>query len=436
MSLAHAYVEAASAVREKIELRDQIRRLLNDVRPGDLVVCDKVDRWSRDPEFTYASVRQIMERGARFYAVGDACDPSTSEGDTMLNFRVLFAREEHKRIKQRLVGTRKVLRDRGYYVEGLPPFGYRRQDVGGERRVERNVLLVEADEAAKIVRAFRRCVSGRSLQQIADELDLRRDLVHDVVRNRIYIGQIENTRGEWITGKHAAIVDVALFQRAQDALAGRRHAGARYRDAVVETSDWALRDVAVCAICDGKMSSAYAGDKGARRYYYRCRKACTRRYVPVRLVEAAAAPMVLARLVELREDIAREPARIAPVPTTSIDAKLATLRARRGRLVDALAKGAITVDELSERTAVIDRETLRLEAQKASLVRPDALESPALRRSMLREVAAVERVWKAANGKGRRQIVNLLAFAVRLEASKEPVPVWRSASELAEEVRP
>ena len=42
----------------------------------------------------------------------------------MLGFRILFAREEHKRIRQCMVGTRQLLRDRGYYVEGLPPFGY------------------------------------------------------------------------------------------------------------------------------------------------------------------------------------------------------------------------------------------------------------------------------------------------------------------------
>jgi site-specific DNA recombinase len=110
------YVEAESAVHEKIERREQIQSLLRDVRKGDLVLCDKLDRWSRDPEFTYRSVRELLAAGASFYAVGDAIDASTPEGDTALGFRILFAREEHKRIKQRMVGTRQLLRDRGYYV--------------------------------------------------------------------------------------------------------------------------------------------------------------------------------------------------------------------------------------------------------------------------------------------------------------------------------
>jgi hypothetical protein len=37
----------------------------------------------------------------------------------MLGVRVLVAREEHKRIRERMVGTRKLLHDRGHYAEGV-----------------------------------------------------------------------------------------------------------------------------------------------------------------------------------------------------------------------------------------------------------------------------------------------------------------------------
>jgi DNA invertase Pin-like site-specific DNA recombinase len=51
------YVESESAIHEKNEKREKIRALMSEVRKGDLVLCDKVDRWSRDPEFTYRSIR-------------------------------------------------------------------------------------------------------------------------------------------------------------------------------------------------------------------------------------------------------------------------------------------------------------------------------------------------------------------------------------------
>lgn len=84
------YVEAESAVREKLEHRDQMQALVRDVREGDLVVCAKLDRWSRDPEFSHKSVREILAKGAHMFFVDEACDPSTDQGDSMLNFRKGF----------------------------------------------------------------------------------------------------------------------------------------------------------------------------------------------------------------------------------------------------------------------------------------------------------------------------------------------------------
>lgn len=440
LTMAHIFVEAESAVHEKAERRVQMKALMADVRAGDLVLCDKIDRWSRDLEFTYTSMRELREKGAAVYFVGDACDPSTPEGDTMLNFRALFAREEHKRIKVRLVGTRKLLRDRGYYVEGLPPYGYRRSVLASaERRIDRNVLVVDGDRADVVRRIFKLCVSGKSLQQIADIVDLKRDRVRDVLHSRVYLGEIQDTRGEWIRGKHAPIIDAGRFQAAQDAIAGRRHAGARYRTPGVgpETSGWMLRDVAVCARCDARMGAAYAGDKGARRYYYRCTKSCTRRYVPVRMAEAEMVPAVVARLLALREDIARTPGvPTQPLEAEDFDAQTAILRGRRQRIIDAYQDGDLTRDDMRGRLERLDEMMLKVEAARANASRPDPLADAASRRAVLREVRTIEKVWAQANGEGRRQIVKLLAKAVRLEAGQSPKPDWRSASELAEEVRP
>src|SRR5579859_887917 len=77
------YVEAESGVYEKLERREQMRALLRDASAGDLVLVDKIDRWSRDPAFTHTSVRDLLAKGVKFYAVSDDCDPSTDSGDSM-----------------------------------------------------------------------------------------------------------------------------------------------------------------------------------------------------------------------------------------------------------------------------------------------------------------------------------------------------------------
>jgi DNA invertase Pin-like site-specific DNA recombinase len=426
LTVAHFYVEAESAIHEKIERREQMRALMAEVRAADLVLCDKLDRWSRDPEFTYGSVRKILEAKASFYAVSDRCDPSTPEGDTALGFRILFAREEHKRLKERMVGTRTLLRDRGYYVEGTPPLGYRRPVVKGAAK---NVLEVVPSEAETVRRVFRLYVGGRSMNQVARELDLKLDRVKDILHRRVYIGEIENSQGEWIKGHHQPIIDADLFVRAQAVVQARRLGGPRPRGAPSETSDWILRDVARCGACGAKMGAAYAGPKGeGRRHYYRCTKRCGAAFVPVRVVEAEIGPLVVARLDELREQLSRA---AAPAPTKAapdLAAKREKLQRRRERYLDAFADENMTRDELRAALAKLDAKRLKLDAKEPA---PSPLAEPAVRRETLRSMKALAHAWKHAQPLEARTIVNALAASVMVTSDGAPSFKWRDVGDLA-----
>jgi DNA invertase Pin-like site-specific DNA recombinase len=431
------YVESESAIHEKNEKRDRIRALLADVKAGDLVLCDKIDRWSRDPEFTYRSIREILSAGASFYAVGDQCDPSTPEGDTMLNFRVLFAKEEHKRIKARMVGTRRLLRDQGYYADGLAPFGYRRGLPKGSKGPQKNVLVIEPKEAEIVRRAFR-LATRQPLSSIAATLGLARDRVGKMLRKRVYLGEIQNTRGEWIQAKHPAIVDVDAFARARTALEGRKNAGA---SEVSETSTWILRDVARCARCGAKMTSAYAGPHGShRRHYYRCFKQCaangprtrTGAFIPVGPLEAAAEPLILQRLEELRDELAREPKpATTKAPMADFAQRRSKLLRRRERYLEAYADGHMTREELGAAMAKLDAALLQVDGEELAATRPSPLSTEKVRRAVLREVGAIRKAWHGATPEARRKIVGHLAESALIVAGKPCEFVWRAAEELA-----
>jgi DNA invertase Pin-like site-specific DNA recombinase len=433
LKVSRFYVESESGIHEKIERREQMRALMADVRAGDLVLCDKLDRWSRDPEFTYGSVRKILAAGASFYAVGDACDPSTSEGDTALGFRILFAREEHKRIKQRMVGTRKLLRDRGYYVEGPPPFGYRRNDEA-KTRLDRNVLVIVPKEAAVVRKVFALYTRGRTMLQIVDEMGLRLDTVKLILHRRTYLGEIETSKG-WIRGHHEPIVDAATFQRARELAAARRRGGT----GTSETSTWILRDIARCGRCGAKMSAAYGRkSETPRRYYYRCAHHCeslgTRAtngsHVPVRPVEEEAAAMVVERLEEVREALAAGPAPEPRRKVVDLATKRAELDKRRERLLMSFEDGHTSRERLRDRMAALDAERLRLDAQEAAAGRPRP--TATVYRETLREVSAVRKAWRLATPEVQRRIVGMVAVAFLLENGKPPEPRWRSVEDLVE----
>lgn len=438
------YVEAESAVHEKIERREQIQALLREVRSGDLVVCDKLDRWSRDPEFTHGSVGRIKAAGAAFFAVAENLDASTHEGDFMLGIRAVLAKEEHRRIRIRTVGTRKILRDQGLYVEGLPPLGYRRGAPRGAKSADKNVLVIVPDEADVVRAIFRRYVAGRSMTQLAGDLGLSLDRVKDALHRRLYTGEVQNARGEWIRGRHEAIVEPALFLRAQETIARRKLGGPRVREQVSETSTWVLRDVAVCFLCGAKMGAAYAGPKDERRrHYYRCVKRCqslgsranNSAFVPVREVEDAAAPMVLARLADLRDELGRGPEPATSARAVDFGARRDQLAARRERVLMQFEDGAMDRDRFRARIATLDAERMRIDAEEQAAARPAALADATVRRELLGELRTIQKAWRQATPQDRRTIVNLLALAVRVAKGREPRFVWRSAEELAADVR-
>lgn len=420
------FVESESAVHEKVERREQIRLLLSDVRRGDLVLVDKIDRWSRDPEFTYRTIRQILTVGASFYAVGDGCDPSTNEGDTMLNFRVLFAKEEHKRIKQRMVGTRRLLRDRGYYADGLPPWGYQRQAVKGAAK---NVLVFDDEQLPTVRRVFELCLRGKSINAISEALNVHRDRIYDTLHNRIYLGEVRDGKGAWIRGQHQALIDADTFARAQDALTGRRNGSQPSTDPKVETATWWLRDVARCALCAAKMSAVYGGTPDRRNYYFVCAHRCDRRLVRVLDTEAACDPLVVARLQDLRRELSADDA--APVRRTvdaaSIALKRDRLERKRVRYVEAFSDGAMTREEFRAAVSKLDTERTRLDA--ACVVPPEP--SHAQRRQALESVRAIASAWPRVSPTNRRGVIISIARAVRLTFGAVPVFDWYTSEEIA-----
>lgn len=445
LTLDHIYVESESGIHERFERREQIQLLMRDLRQGDLVLVDKIDRWSRDPEFTYRSMREIREAGTSVFFVGEQIDPSTAEGDSMLTFRVAFAREEHKRIKQRTVGTRKLLRDRGYYVEGLPPLGYERSLPRGQRGPEtKNTLRIRDEDAALVRDIFTRCLRGESIGDICKHLARVRPRrswdkksIGSILRNRVYLGEIENSEGVWIKARHPAIITRDVFARAAQALESRKLGGAKPQ-AESLTAGWLLRQIGVCARCGSKLSAAYGGGTGPGKYaafYYRCGKrpkGCAAPYIPVGPADEATGALVLPRLVELRSALAKGPEQATNAPkVVDYAERKAKLQRKRERFLEAFGDGDMTREELRGSLAKLDAERLKIETAEAAQSRQAPLQSAEVRRTMLGQASELARAWRGAGVAARRKILRALAWRVRVEKSSPPDVVWRSLEEMA-----
>lgn len=437
LKVAHFYVEAESGIREKAEQRIQLRNLLAEASEGDLVLVDKLDRWSRDTEHTLRTVRELAERGASFFAVSDRCDPALREGQLMLTIRAALAKEEHARIRERTVGTRKLLREKGHFVEGKAPFGYRRR---GGKGIEKNDLLVVLEEGDVVRDVFARYIRGQSMLRIADETGRPLYFVKRVLDRRIYAGEIETSKG-WIRAQCEPLIDVATFARAKALAAERRLGGARPRGTPAQTAWWTLRDVARCMHCGARMAAAYAERRtGGTDYYYRCAHRCEAiapqvrngSYVPIAEVEEPFQAMVIERLVELRDELGRGPKKEPPRGVVDTAARRAKLLSKRELYADTYADGALSREELRAKLRALDDDLLKLDAEEASR-RPKPVETREYRREALRELTVLALAWERAGygtGRIRRDIVNRLAVEVRIARDELPAPRWRPLADL------
>ena len=233
--------------------RPALTELLKDIEAGQInvVVVYKIDRLSRSLcDFTDLS--KLFERhGVSFVSVTQQIDTSNAAGRMMLNILMSFAQFE--------------------------------REMTADYKLVDKQLKVDPDAAEAVRMMFRRYVATGSSLQVARELNesshKRPDsqpwhprMVLAVLKCRVYTGKLEVKRtGEVFDGIHEAIIDDALFQSVQKALAANvRTDGKSKRHAMLAP----LKGILRCGTCGGAMTpvfSNYSKGGGRRRYvYYRC----------------------------------------------------------------------------------------------------------------------------------------------------------------------
>lgn len=442
------FTEVESGSAERTEARTEQLRLQSEARAGDVVLVCAVDRWSRDIVHAVSSVRALVARGIAWRSIRESIDASMPHGDSTLGIMSWTADQERRRIRDRTVGRRLELKASGVYIDPVVPLGYVRAP--GDRRGRS--IVVDPETAEHVRQAFALSASGRSLAEIAAVLPVPasraswdKEGIQRLLRNRVYLGEVQATPGVWVAGQHPAIVPRELWERAHEGLAARRLGGRRH-SGESRTASWILRTRARCGACGAKMSAGYRnGGRPKDGYldYYVCARRirpagarCEAPYVRQDAAERDAAALVEARLVELRHELARARGPVAPAPCTRTDhaPAIEALAKRRARVLDMAERGQIDPAETARRLAKIDGERGKLATATAAEERAEedarAAADPARRRSLLANVRALRAAWAAMPPAGRRRVVELLCDRAELRAGEAPRMVWRPVEAL------
>lgn len=214
--------------------RPALKQMLDDMAHGlvNTVVVYKVDRLSRSILDFHNMMKYFEKYGANFVSITQSFDTSTSMGKLTLNMLLSFAQFEREVSSERVRDKIRASKAKGLWMGGAPRLGY---DLVNKK------LVVNPTEAEQVRHLFEKYLEVQSVndlteyakqkgifgkrwetakRQIRGGNPIAKMSMHRILRDKIYIGQIENKKeGTFAKGEHKPIISAELFNRVQVTLA-------------------------------------------------------------------------------------------------------------------------------------------------------------------------------------------------------------------------
>jgi site-specific DNA recombinase len=256
--------------------RPALQGLLDVVRQRqiDVIVVYKVDRLTRSLADFAKLVELFDAHDVSFISIIQSFNTTTSMGRLTLNMLLSFAQFEREvtgeRIRDKIAASKK----RGLWVGGVVPLGY--------KVVDRKLMIDEAE--APIVRLIfeRYCALGSMIalmrelrdREVVTRLRTRssgkaiggiaftKGPLAYLLKNRMYLGEINHGQSSY-AGEHPAIVDEAVFDKAQEILT--RNAAAK---GYSQSRSQALLVGRLYDDRGHRMTPSFAMKRGVRYRYY------------------------------------------------------------------------------------------------------------------------------------------------------------------------
>lgn len=283
---------------------------------------------------------------------------------------VLAEHDNNVKARRTRVGMERALREGRWTFQ--PPLGYLRQ---GIRRA--STLIPDPARAPIVIEAFRLFATGtltkkRTLTKLtalglktAKGRPLGAQAFERLLRNPIYAGRL--TVAAWdvdVEADFAPLITAEMFNLVQARLDGRRTTA---RPHLRSHPDFPLRHFTRCGCCGKPLTASWSRSRQGNRYgYYRCPgKGCGKVSVRreqlhqefVRFVECRQPHVEFVQLFRaIVEDVWRNRHKGAAAQARRLEDRLADLKARKARLVDAVADQLLRKDEGRERLDAVEAE--------------------------------------------------------------------------------
>lgn len=407
----HIHVEPGRSA--KTDARPAFQRMMQQalLKQFDYIVVHKLDRFSRSLSDVVKNVALLKNVGVGLVSVSEPwVDTTTPQGEFMLHLFALLAQWDNQN-RARETSKGKAARARAGYWNGTLGFGYTTL-----RYLTRDLLLFgeqfekgEVDQQSYIMQTRniedymerwvyktdgdaiphpknkRGVIDAYEMYSLGNASDhdvavylneegyrttgnwgerpFENDTVRPMLQNRFYLGETQY-KGDWLPGRHEALISEQLFHKCQEARARRRSRTPRKKSS---KRVYPLSRLALCSKCEQPLRGQPNWQN--RRYYRapkRADKACSGKMIPALEVEQT----VLDYLAQIklppdwREQVL-EMSQAKRGNAESYETKKTRLENRHERLKTLYKLGDIEQDEyFSERADIHNK----LEALKPSQV--------------------------------------------------------------------
>ena len=289
--------------------RPAFQRMLIDIKNNkiNMVITKDLSRLGRDYIMTgYYTEVFFPSKKVRYIAVNDGVD-TVSDNNDIAPFKNILNDMYAKDLSRKVKAAKRQRALNGLYISAQVPYGYIKDPNNY------NHLVVDEDVADVVRRIYKLYISGLGITEIAKTLEKEKVLtpssykvkkgdtrfvrhskfvsspyrwipetVNSILRNRIYVGDIENFKYEVVNYKtkqrvkvekdrhvivyntHEAIISLDDYNQVQDMMKSKYYPSHIKHENI-------FKSVLYCSGCNRRMQIAYHPLKdGSRSAYYKC----------------------------------------------------------------------------------------------------------------------------------------------------------------------
>lgn len=224
------YIEEGKSARtDNINKRPVFKQMMSDAetKQFDVLVCHKLDRFSRNLPITLEYLEKLSKAGIAFTSISEQMDFTTPSGKVHLALLGAFAQYYSDNLSQETKKGWAERKAQGLYC-GLLPFGAMKGEDG--------VPVPNPETYPGLEMAFELAGQGKSYREVAQALNssgyrtagnmgnrpFSKDTVVGMLKNHFYIGELPDGNGGWLIAKHKPFISKELFDAVQDARAQRQ----------------------------------------------------------------------------------------------------------------------------------------------------------------------------------------------------------------------